>query len=125
MLFATDFLISKLPSSNTLCTKQKLILILLLKNYTVFTDSFHWNEIENLLKTTSKIKKMTSLRAYTKSSALSRKKAEHVFKIHIFSLLSHFFSLSFSLSLFLADRVTSIRYLQIYDSTGNFIIVLP
>ena len=47
---------------------------------------------------------MTSLRAYTKPSALSRKKAEHVFKIHIFSLLSYFlsFSLSLSLSLFLS-----------------------
>ena len=45
MLFATDFLISKLPSSNTLCTRQKSILISLLKNYTVFTDSFHWNKI--------------------------------------------------------------------------------
>lgn len=27
MLFTTDFLISKLPSSNTLCTRQKSILI--------------------------------------------------------------------------------------------------
>lgn len=45
MLFTTDFLISKLPSSNTLCTRQKSILISLLKNYTMFTDTFHWNKI--------------------------------------------------------------------------------